>query len=121
MNKYHTVKKNDDFYDAIHNGYYRKNDLYVIYIRKNELDRYRFGISVSKKLGNAVHRNLYKRQIRSIIDKYKKNYQNGYDYIIIIKKDFSVSDYEKKDSLYNELIIQLNNHLIKEIHNETQE
>ena len=114
MNKYHTVKTNDDFALAIHNGFYKKNNLFVIYIRKNELDRYRFGISVSKKLGNAVHRNLYKRQIRSIIDKYKKNYQNGYDYIIILKKDFSDSSFEKKNSLFNKLIIELNNHISKE-------
>ena len=75
MNKYHTVKKNSDFYDSIHNGLYSKNNLFTIYLNKNGLDRYRFGISVSKKLGNAVHRNLYKRQARAIIDKYKKYYQ----------------------------------------------
>ena len=114
MNKYHTVKTNNDFSDAIHNGYYLKNNLYTIYIRKRELDRYRFGISVSKKLGNAVHRNLYKRQIRSIIDKYKKNYQNGYDYIIILRKDFPLAEFEEKDRLFNELINKLNNHISKE-------
>jgi len=118
MNKYHTVKKNDDFYDAIHNGFYKKNSLYVIYIRNNKLDKYRLGISVSKKLGNAVHRNLYKRQIRSIIDKYKKYYQNGYDYIIILKKDFSISSFDVKDSLYGELLLQINNHITREINNE---
>ena len=114
MNKYHTVKKNDDFYDAIHNGFYKKNNLYTIYINKNNLDRYRLGISVSKKLGNAVHRNLYKRQTRFILDKYKKNYQNGNDYIIILKKDFPLSNYEEKcDSFFN-LINKLNNHISKE-------
>ena len=110
MNKYHTVKTNNDFSDAIHNGYYLKNNLYTIYIRKRELDRYRFGISVSKKLGNAVHRNLYKRQIRSIIDKYKKNYQNGNDYIIIIKKDFVGVDFSKKEESFIKLIEKINNH-----------
>jgi ribonuclease P protein component len=115
MNKYHTVKTNDDFYDAIHNGYFVKNNLYTIYIRKTELDRYRFGISVSKKLGNAVHRNLYKRQIRSIIDKYKKNYQNSYDYIIILRKDFLGANFEEKDRLFNESIIKINNHISKEL------
>ena len=114
MDKYHTVKTNNDFYDAIHNGYFQKNNIYTVYIRKNDLDRYRFGISVSKKLGNAVHRNLYKRQIRSIIDKYKKNYQNGYDYIIILKKDFPLIDFEEKDSSFESLITKLNNHILKE-------
>lgn len=114
MDKLHTVKNNRDFYDIIHNGYYVKNNLYTIYIKSNSLNHYRFGISVSKKLGNAVHRNLYKRQLRSIIDKYKKNYQNGNDYIIILKKDFPLSNYEEKcDSFFN-LINKLNNHISKE-------
>ena len=41
---------------------------------------------MSKKLGNAVYRNKYKRKIRAIIDKYKKNYNNNKDYIIIFRK-----------------------------------
>ena len=114
MDKLHTVKNNRDFYDIIHNGYYVKNSLYTIYIKSNSLDHYRFGISVSKKLGNAVHRNLYKRQLRSIIDYYKKNYQNGNDYIIILKKDFSLSNYEEKCDLFFNLINKLNNHISKE-------
>ena len=114
MDKLHTVKNNSDFYDIIHNGYYVKNNLLTIYIKDNSLDRYRFGISVSKKLGNAVHRNLYKRQIRSIIDKYKKNYQNGYDYIIILKKDFPQFSFEEKCDFFEELIKKLNNHISKE-------
>jgi len=114
MDKLHTVKENRDFYDIIHNGYYVKNSFYTIYIKDNSLDHYRFGISVSKKLGNAVHRNLYKRQVRSIIDKYKKNYQNGYDYIIILKKDFPQSNFEGKCDLFIDLINKLNNHISKE-------
>jgi len=114
MNKYHTVKKNEDFYNAIHNGFYLKNNLYTIYINDNKIDRFRIGISVSKKIGNAVHRNYYKRQTRSIIDKYKKNYQIGYDYIIILRKDFSSSSFEEKDRLFNELLIKLNNRFLKE-------
>lgn len=95
MDRYHTVKKNFDFSDVIHNGHFLKNNSYVIYYKDNKRDYYRFGISVSKKLGNAVNRNKYKRQLRFIIDKYKKYYQKGYDYIIIIRNgsiDFSTKD-----------------------------
>lgn len=114
MDKYHTVKKNDDFSFAIHDGKYAKNRAYSIYIKDNGFDRYRFGISVSKKLGNSVHRNLYKRQVRFIIDKYKKNYQNGVDYIIIIRKDYVDLDFISKEKLFLELIDKLNNCLVKE-------
>ena len=114
MNKFHTVKENSDFYDAIHNGIYYKDNIYSIYIRKNDLDRYRFGISVSKKLGNAVNRNYFKRQTRFIIDKYKKNYQNGYDYIIILRKDFPLIDFSEKDKSFSNLINKINNRITKE-------
>ena len=114
MNKFHTVKENSDFYDAIHNGIYYKDNIYSIYIRKNNLDRYRFGISVSKKLGNAVNRNYFKRQTRYIIDKYKKYYQNGYDYIIILRKDFPLVDFSQKSESFIELINKINDRIKKE-------
>ena len=114
MDKFHTVKDNSDFYDAIHNGIYYKDNIFSIYYRKNNLDRYRFGISVSKKLGKAVNRNYFKRQTRTIIDKYKKYYQNGYDYIIILKKDFPRDSFEDKCNKYIDLINKLNDYIIKE-------
>ena len=53
---------------------------------ENNLKYNRYGISVSKKLGNAVFRNKYKRKIRSIIDNYKKDYNISKDYIIILRR-----------------------------------
>ena len=66
----------------------------------------RFGISVSKKLGNAVFRNKYKRIIRSIIDNYNKYYNNGEDYIIILRREAIDKKYE---ILYDELFALINN------------
>ena len=80
------------------------------------MDYYRFGISVSKKLGNAVYRNKYKRQLRFIIDKYKKNYQNGTDYIIIIRNGYIDLDFESKEKDFIYLIEKLKKQ--KEIFNE---
>ena len=82
MDKLHTVKKSREFSEIIHSGVFVKNRSYVIYNKDNNLYHYRFGISVSKKLGNAVVRNKAKRQLRFIIDKYKKNYQNGIDSLV---------------------------------------
>lgn len=115
MNKYNTVKKNSDFYNAIHSGFFVKNRSFVIYRFENNLDRYRFGISVSKKLGNAVCRNKCKRQLRSIIDKYKKCYQNGVDYIIIIRNNFINLDFKEKENDFLILIDKINKHFKKEI------
>ena len=78
MDKLHTVKKNREFSNIIHNGVFYKNKSYTIYYKDNDLDYYRFGISVSKKLGKAVDRNKYKRQLRFIIDKYKASGDNQF-------------------------------------------
>ena len=86
MKKLYIVKNNYQFEEIIKKGKCKKNKYYVIYSKDNELPYSRFGISVSKKLGNAVFRNKYKRKIRSIIDNYRKLYINSKDYIIIIRK-----------------------------------
>ena len=109
MDKLHTVKKSREFSEIIHSGVFVKNRSYVIYNKDNNLNHYRFGISVSKKLGNAVVRNKAKRQLRFIIDKYKKNYQNGTDYIIIIKNGFIDLDFESKDKDFVYLMNKINN------------
>ena len=109
MDKLHTVKKSREFSNIIHNGIFFKNKSYVIYYKDNDLGIYRFGISVSKKLGNAVNRNKFKRQLRFIIDKYKKNYQNGVDYIIIIKNGFIDLNFESKEKDFVYLINKINN------------
>ncbi len=118
MNKYRTVKKNEEFANIIHNGKYAKNESYSLYIKNNDKDTYRFGISVSKKLGNAVHRNKYKRQVRFIIDKYKKNYQNGFDYIIIIRKGYVDLDFLSNEENFVSLINKLKSYVTKEKVNE---
>ena len=87
MRKLYIVKENKDFENIINNGKFMKNKYFVIHTLPNNLKYDRFGISVSKKLGNAVFRNKYKRKLRSIIDNYKKLYINNKDYIIILRKE----------------------------------
>jgi len=86
MKKKLIVKNNRDFDDIIKNGICKKNQSFIVHSKSNNLSYDRYGISVSKKLGNAVFRNKYKRKIRSIIDIYKKNYIKMKDYIIILRK-----------------------------------
>lgn len=101
MKKINILKKNEDFSRIIHNCPYIKNDLYVIYVEKNKnLEKYQFGVSVSKKVGNAVVRNKIKRQIKDIIDKFY--YQNNFNCIIIVKKNIVSKNYnEMKEKLFS--------------------
>lgn len=100
MKKINIVKENREFKRIMDAGKVVKNNCYTIFVEKNkDIKYYHFGISVSKKLGNAVNRNKLKRQIKSIID--KKNYQNSFNCIIILKRDIlSKSFKEKEEKLY---------------------
>ena len=96
MKKINTIKKNSDFTKIINTGKYFSTSGIVLYYEKNNVENYFFGISVGKKLGNAVLRNKIRRQIKNIIDKNK--YENGYNCIIMIKKAFIDLDFETKSS-----------------------
>ncbi len=92
MKKKYILKNNYDFHRIINKkSPYRYKD-YIIYIDYNGSSTYHFGISVGKKIGNAVKRNYYKRVIRNIIDLYE--YRNGFDCIIILGKGILDKNYQ---------------------------
>jgi ribonuclease P protein component len=56
---------------------------------------YKFGISVSKKIANAVGRNKIKRQLKSMID--KNIYKKGIKCIIIVRKSYLENDFNQNE------------------------
>lgn len=93
MKKKNIVKNNRDFQRIIHNNKPYKYKDYIIYMERVEEGEYHFGISVSKKLGNAVIRNKLKRQIRAII--HEKDYQKNFNCIIILGKGILGRSYDE--------------------------
>lgn len=94
MKKENIVKEKKDFDKAFKNKRQIKSKYFYIYINDNNLDKYRFGVCVSKKIGKAYKRNKYKRRIKDIIDKSKLQFLNK-DYIIILKKSGAEAEYLK--------------------------
>lgn len=109
MKKSDVVKNNRDFDKIIKMGKYVKNNDFIIYYISNNFEKSRFGISVGKKIGNAVVRNYYKRVIRNICDKNKKLYSNSKDYIIIMRKGCSLLSFNEMDNSYVSLIKKIDN------------
>ncbi len=114
MKKINILKKNEDFNRIIKNNKPFKYKDYVIYLEKNTNDIYKFGLSVGKKVGNAVTRNKYKRRLKNIID--KKTYQNNFNCIIIVSKGILDRSFEEMEDNLFKAFEKLN--LIKENHNE---
>ncbi|MBQ7141390.1 MAG: ribonuclease P protein component [Bacilli bacterium] len=104
MKKINIVKKNQDFSTILNNRKKIGNKYLVIYYKENNLSLNRYGISVSKKLGNAVTRNKIKRQVKNIIDKNENLFKKNQDYIIIIRKDFIDLKFESKEQIIKNLI-----------------
>lgn len=86
MKKYEIVKEHTEFDDIIAKGKYKKNKYFIIYNKESNFSYPRFGIAVGKKIGNAVTRNKFKRQIRMIINNNKNLFKKNEDYIIIVKR-----------------------------------
>ena len=110
MKKLYIVKSHQDFDRIIKTGRRIKNKSFIIYSIENNLPYDRYGVSVGKKLGNAVYRNKYKRKIRAIIDNYKKLYINNRDYIIILKGSTNEKTYQE----LNRDFLSLMNHIGKD-------
>ncbi len=104
MKKKFIVKSNRDFDKIIKTGKRLKNKHYIIYYKENNLDYSRFGISVSKKLGNAVFRNKYKRKIRSIVDNCRKSLQNNFDYVIIMRREMTNLSFKEMEESFSKIM-----------------
>lgn len=102
MKKINIIKESRDFDRIIHNNKPYKFKDYIIYVERNTNNVYKFGLSVGKKIGNAVNRNKVKRQLKYIID--QKDYQNNFNCIIIVGKGIKERTFEeRKDNLLKAL------------------
>lgn len=72
MEKAYRIKKNADFQFIYRKGKSVANRQFVVYTyEQQKATHFRLGISVSKKLGNAVTRNRIKRSIRECFKVHK--------------------------------------------------
>ncbi|MCP8971212.1 ribonuclease P protein component [Ectobacillus ponti] len=105
MKKKNRVKKNDEFQAVFQRGKSQANRQFVLYqLDKPEQTHFRIGLSVSKKVGNAVVRNRIKRMIRQVFTELKDEIDSGKDFVIIARKPCAEMDYEQiKQSLLHVL------------------
>ena len=72
-----SLKKNADFKNCYNSGKSFVNKYLVLYLCGNGLGRNRYGISVSKKVGNSVVRHRVKRLLLRLTGKAGINISSG--------------------------------------------
>lgn len=96
MRKSYRVKKECEFQKVFHHGKSVANRQFVVYIlTKTKQKHFRVGISVSKKLGNAVTRNRIKRMIRQSLTDLKLRLKTEVDFIVIARIPVSSMNYQE--------------------------
>ena len=97
MKKSFRVKKEKDFSAIFKKGKSFSNRKFVIYRLENNEQHFRVGLSVSKKLGNAVMRNQIKRRIRHILIQHKSQLVEPVDFVVIARKGVEVLEYAEME------------------------
>ena len=92
-----SLKKNRDFQNVYKKGKSYANRYFVMYVLKNETDKNRLGISVSKKVGNSVIRHHLTRLVRESYRLHEDMFNSGLDIVVIARstaKDISYHEVE---------------------------
>lgn len=80
-----SLKKNIDFQNVYNNGKSYANKYLVMYVLKNELNKNRIGISVSKKVGNSVIRHRITRLVRESYRLQEDVFNSSLDIVVIAR------------------------------------
>lgn len=96
MQKKLRLTHREDFNKVYRRGKSFANHQFVLYVSRNpQTEQFRLGISVSKKVGNAVIRNRMRRLIKEIVRLDAERLNPGLDLILIVRKPAIDMEYEE--------------------------
>ena len=73
----------------------RAHPLLVVRYRRNGLGRDRFGISTTKRLGNAVVRNRIRRRVRETLRRLDRGETSGWDILVVARPGSQGASYQE--------------------------
>ena len=94
MKKSYRIRKNEEFSRIIGEKHSISSACFVVYHSNKIEDHCRAGLSVSKKLGDAVTRNKIKRQVREMIKALIDFETYPKDIIVIVRSSYLKKDYQ---------------------------
>ena len=101
------IKDNKEFVFTVRKGNVLKHNPFLIHYINNDKNVCRIGISVNKKIGNAVTRNRVKRQTRAMCDSLVDYTSHTFDIVIIIKAEFLNNSFDDNKVILNNLLSKI--------------
>jgi ribonuclease P protein component len=99
------LKKNAEFVSTMKGKRLSLDGLSLFYT-ENKLGNFRIGISVSKKLANAVKRNRLRRRIRDCIKRVLCGETIGFDMVFVARQGLLNVDYKKILSTVEKILLR---------------
>ena len=93
-----SLKKNMEFQNVYANGKSFANKYLVMYVLKNDLNKNRIGISVSKKVGNSVIRHRITRLIRESYRLQEDVFNSSLDIVVLARSTAREVGYKEIES-----------------------
>lgn len=95
MKRCYSLKRNKEFRYVYRTGKTVTCRCLVLIYRKNKSGLLHIGLSVSKKNGNSVTRNLIKRRLRSALDRFIPELNPNYNLIVIARRPILDTSFEQ--------------------------
>jgi ribonuclease P protein component len=119
MERQYRLRKNVDFQRVRRQGRSWVNKLLVLSAVANDLDRSRFGFSVSRRIGKAVVRNRTKRLMREATRQHQDRIPDGWDVVLIARPPMREAGFPAVERAVEELLRRA--HLLPASTSESQE
>ncbi len=98
------LNNNNDFKRVYKLGKSVVTETFVFYYLENDIGVNRIGFTVTKKLGNAVHRNRMRRRLK---ESFYRNYSDkikNHDIVVVARKNSYNCSFDKIDNSMKEVL-----------------
>ncbi len=100
MRNWDSLKTYPEF-KRVYDGHRSRADrLLVMYALPNGTDRFRVGLSVSKKVGNSVIRHRITRRLREIVRDNRRRLTGGWDIVVVVRSAAKTAGYQELEGAF---------------------